>query len=342
MNPVSAVRSTDAALRTLVSELLEAAPEHLGSGDPLHRRYWERALLDPASDILRRPGKEVRRRALECAWVLAGGTPGAYPDQLPLVVELLHVGSLVIDDIEDDSPMRRGEPALHRRFGVPVALNTGNWLYFMPLALLSRMGLTDALTLALYTDISDTVVLCHQGQALDLATNVSTVRQSEMLQLVSSTTRFKTGALMRLAMLLGARTAGATGERLTALARFGAELGVGLQMLDDWSGIHVESRLHKGIEDLRHGRPTWPWAWLAETSDEVTYAGFVHDASLVSIDWEAQRLIARMRERLQPSVPALIHARLQSALDELEDALGQQEAMGELRRQVTELETAYG
>ncbi len=342
MNLVRAVESVDATLRALVTDLLADAPGHLGSADPLHRRYWERALLEPAQDILRRPGKEFRTRTLESAWILAGGTPGEHPAQLPLVVELLHVGSLVIDDIEDDSPTRRGEPALHRRYGVPVALNTGNWLYFLPLALLSRMGLSSDLTLALYKDISDAVVLCHQGQALDLAVRVSTVRQVEMMQLVSNSTRLKTGSLMRLATLLGARAAGGDAARVSAIARFGARLGVGLQMLDDWSGINADVRVHKGIEDVRHGRPTWPWVWLAQHCDEVTYASFAHDAGLVTIDLEAERLVRRMRERLRHFVPGVIHASLQSALDGLEDELGPHEAMQGLRDDVAQLETAYG
>jgi hypothetical protein len=60
-----------------------------------------------------------------------------------LVVESLHAGSLIVDDIEDDSDLRRDAATLHRIYGVPVALNAGNWLYFWPQVLLSRIPLTD-------------------------------------------------------------------------------------------------------------------------------------------------------------------------------------------------------
>lgn len=342
MNWAAAVHEPQLTLESLVEDLLAGAPEELSIGDGLRPGFLDAALLDPAKDILRRRGKEFRARMLESCWVLAGGAPGEHPARLPLVVELLHAGSLVIDDIEDDSPLRRGEPALHRRFGVPVALNTANWLYFLPLALLSRMGLPDALTLTLYTDVSDAVLLCHKGQALDLSTHVSSVRQSEMPQLVAHTTQLKTGSLMRLAALLGARAAGAHRTHLAALARFGADLGVGLQMLDDWSGITVEERRSKGIEDVKLGRPTWPWAWLASTCDELGYASLVQQARRVSIDWEAECLVEQLGSRCAETAPAAIRKHLRGALAALESTLGPSAAMEDLSHKVAELEKAFG
>jgi geranylgeranyl pyrophosphate synthase len=299
MDRVAAVRPSDPTLRSLVADFLAEAPAELAIDDTLHSRFLDAALLDPAHDILRRRGKELRSRMFESCW-------------------------------------------LHRRFGVPVALNTGNWLYFLPLALLSRMGLSDTLTLRLYADISDAVLLCHKGQALDLSTHVAAVRQSEMPQLVAQATQLKTGSLMRLAALLGARTAGAEGERLAALARFGAELGVGLQMLDDWSGLTVEARRRKGLEDIKLGRPTWPWAWLAESSDEVSYANLAQQARRLSIDWEAEGLLLELQSRLHDTAPETIHLRLQCALDSLSATLGPAAAMEGLAQQIADLERAFG
>jgi hypothetical protein len=54
------------------------------------------------------------------------------------VVEFIHAGSLVVEDIEDGSRIRRGRVALHVRYGMPVALNAGNWLYFWPFELLKK------------------------------------------------------------------------------------------------------------------------------------------------------------------------------------------------------------
>jgi geranylgeranyl pyrophosphate synthase len=342
MNHVRSIDRSDSALRSFVTGFMQETLDTLGIVDPLRRRYWENSLFAPALDILRRPGKEFRTQMLESSWQLAGGHAGGHPPELAFLVELLHMGSLIIDDIEDDSAMRRGQPALHRRYGVPVALNTGNWMYFLPLSMLPRLGLPDDMTLLMYIDVSDAVVLSHKGQALDLATHVSSVRQSDMAGVIANSTRLKTGALMRLAALLGARAAGADADRVAILGRLGADIGLGLQMLDDWSGIHASERMHKGIEDIRHGRLTWPWAWLAEICDEVTFAALLHDASNVSIDWEAEQVILRMRTRLQDHVPQQLQRYFHGVFAELEQKLPSSAAFDELRRAVGVLERSYG
>lgn len=341
MNMAAAVRGSSVDLRALIAALLADAPDGIVSEEKLDAHHWDGALLQPALDMLRRPGKGIRAELFESCWNLVGGTPRTYPAELPLLVELLHVGSLIIDDIEDDSPVRRGEVTLHRRVGVPVALNTGNWMCSLPLALLARLELPESLKLSLYVEISDALVLCHKGQALDLSARVTHVRQGEMPGLVEQTTRLKTGSLMRLAAMLAGRAAGAEPEVLAALGRFGALLGLGLQMLDDWSGIAVEARRQKGIEDIKLGRPTWPWAWLAASCDEVTYAALLHEARSMRIEWEVERLLLRLRTRLHHLAPTRIHAHLQRAFHELRDALGPSPAMDELRHKVDALESAY-
>jgi geranylgeranyl pyrophosphate synthase len=258
------------------------------------------------------------------------------------LIELLHVGSLVIDDIEDDSPVRRGGPALHRRYGLPLALNTGNWLYFLPLALLSRIPMSSEIRLALYEDISVALLRCHQGQALDLSVRITRMRRSEVPALVASTTRMKTGSLLQLAAILGARAAGATEDRIELLGRFGLELGVGLQMLDDWSGIGVEERRAKGVEDIKLARPTWPWAWLAEESDQVGYAELVRQVRGLSIDWEAERVLERMRTVLAPNAERWIRSHLDMALDDLAKGVGECSRMDALRDDIDRLERAFG
>ena len=341
MNLTATVRAPRLDLTDLLDDLLaQMPPEILGSG--IDRRFWKAALLNPAHDILQRPGKGFRSQLFESSWMLAGGAPSRHPRELQNLVELLHAGSLIIDDIEDDSETRRGEPALHRRFGVPIALNTGNWLYFLPLALLARLDMPGELKLALYTDIADAIVHCHQGQALDLSARVTAVPRGEVASLVRLATRLKTGALMRLAAAMGARAAGADAAKHLVLARFGTRMGVALQMLDDWSGIAAPARYHKGIEDLRLGRPTWPWAWLAERSDDVGYAAAVRDAEHLATDWEAERLRDRLYLRLVDTVPGAIAQSFAEALDDVRSSLGPSPALEELTRHVEQLSKAYG
>ncbi|HEY3500078.1 MAG TPA: polyprenyl synthetase family protein [Polyangiaceae bacterium] len=233
-------------------------------------RFWRKALFDPLGSAARRPGKEFRGRITEIAWSLAGGR-GTFPVELSASVEALHLGSLIVDDIEDGSARRRGDRALHERVGLPLALNTGNWLYFWPNALLERAGFEPVRLLALKAAVNRAVLRCHYGQALDLSLRVTELRQPEVKDLVYGTTRLKTGSLFELAAELGAIAAGASLETQRALAELGRDIGVVLQMLDDWTGIACERRCHKGHEDLLEARPSWPWAWLAERLDDVSY-----------------------------------------------------------------------
>lgn len=70
------------------------------------------ALLDPATRFLASSGKRIRKSIVDLAFNMAGGI-GAAPPCLGESIEWLHAGSLVIDDIQDDSPFRRERPSLY-------------------------------------------------------------------------------------------------------------------------------------------------------------------------------------------------------------------------------------
>ncbi len=223
---------------------------------------WRRALAGPAAEFLARPSKQVRATFVQAGWALAGGRAGALPERLPLVIELLHAGSLIVDDVEDGSTERRGGPALHELIGVPLAINTGSWMYFWALAELAELGLPPEVELRAHRAAALTLVRCHQGQALDLAVRIADLDMADVPAVVAATSRLKTAALCRLATELGALAAGASPDRLEACGRFGEAAGMALQMLDDLGAVTCPTRRAKGHEDLRSGRPTWPWAWL--------------------------------------------------------------------------------
>jgi geranylgeranyl pyrophosphate synthase len=255
-------------LPALVS-LLEAELAGGAYGE-LPRHIWETALFGPAREFLSRPGKSFRAHAVAAGWRLAGGDPAELPIELPLLVEILHAGSLIVDDIQDDSSERRGAPTLHLVVGMPVALNTGNWLYFWPMVLLSRLGLPPAVELALQRDVQHALFRCHEGQALDLAVRVDLLAQADVPAVVSVTTARKTGALFALGTRLGAAAAGGSPALVDEIGGLGQALGVALQQLDDLGGLG--GRRDKGREDLLGRRPTWPWAWIAERLPPESFA----------------------------------------------------------------------
>jgi geranylgeranyl pyrophosphate synthase len=328
-------------LRLLEDEALN--PTRALPGDiSVPARFWRKALFSPLCDASRRPGKEFRARLTEIAWGLAGGR-GPAPAELAATVEALHLGSLIVDDIEDGSLHRRGGESLHVAIGLPLALNAGNWLYFWQSALLERAGFEPAVLLALKSAVDRAVLRCHYGQALDLSLSIAELRRSEVKDLVYGTTRLKTGALFELAAELAAIAAGAPAERVRALAELGRDIGVALQMLDDWTGIAWEHRCHKGHEDLLEARPTWAWAWLAERLDDVSYARLrVQAEAVVRRDLHPEALAEQFRTILGDAPPHAIRSQLRQARAACRERFEASPALAELERELARLERYDG
>jgi geranylgeranyl pyrophosphate synthase len=306
---------------------------------------WQRSLLGPANDFLVRPGKQLRARLCAAAWSLSGGDAAGPPAELPAIVEILHAGSLIVDDIEDGSHERRGEQALHVRHGIPLALNTGNWLYFVALDLLGRLPLPADVRFSLYRAASTTLLRCHEGQALDLALSVDTVPAHQLRDVVSMTTQLKTASLMELAAIMGALAAGGTEPVVAALGACGRELGIGLQMLDDLGGLGA-ARRHKGREDLRLLRPTWPWAWLAE-DDPARVPELLRHLQGARADTEsAHAALDRVCDALAGAVGergrARARAHLGAARQRLTAAVGPSDALDALNRDLARWAESHG
>ena len=285
--PVPAFAATTSLLGDLLDDELRAL------GDELPARVWERVLLGPARDVLSRPGKQLRARLVELAWRLGGGGAGGPPAALTAAIEILHAGSLVIDDIEDGAELRRGDLALHRSHGVPVALNTGNWMYFFAFGLIDRAPLPEALRIELHRAMLRGVLDCHRGQALDLGHDVTLLARHELRAVVACTTARKAGALTRLAAELGAMAATADPVRRAMIGAFGATLGVGLQMRDDLGAVTASWRSDKLREDLWQLRPTWAWVWTAEAADDASWMRGVRWAQQVAKHREDPEPLAR-------------------------------------------------
>lgn len=337
-----------AAIPSPVSALERAlGAEGVSALDPtVPAEVWRRALAGPAAEFLSRPGKELRTTIVRAGWALGGGAPAAMSDRLPLVIELLHAGSLIVDDVQDASLERRGAPALHHVVGTPIAINTGSWMYFWALAEIAELGLPPATELAAHRATTTTLVRCHQGQALDLATRIADLAIEDVAPVVAATTRLKTGALCKLAAELGAISAGAPPETTRAIARFGEAMGIGLQQLDDLGSLTCARRRAKGREDLRGGRPTWPWAWLAE-HHPFTWARFA----------AMERAVAAAQDDDHPDVDALadalaatvgvagrahVRATLDAALADLTCAVGESPTTLMIAAELRRMEESYG
>ncbi len=333
--------SEDSALSVLLDQ--EFAPERLAELCPesaLDARHWQAALYEPLRGFLARSGKEFRASLVRLGYRIAGGAE-ELPLALPELVEILHAGSLIIDDIEDDSSSRRGAAALHRQIGLPKALNAGNWLYFWPSRLLQQLSLPPVVELSFHRAMNQMLLNCHYGQALDLGATFGEVERAELEPAVRTLSTLKTGSLMGFAAESGALFAGASPSVVRTLNRFGQELGVGLQMLDDLGGIQSERRAQKGHEDLLNGRLTWVWAWLAEAVDATEFELLSQmQAQVQARDLHPEVLCAKIRPVLKKH-RVRVHLHLDKAFGELTSAVGLAPGVGELRRTLSVLEKSY-
>jgi geranylgeranyl pyrophosphate synthase len=230
----------------------------------------QQALLKPIGDLTSRPGKRVRGQlvTLSCR-LLSEHASAADCDLASEAVELIHAGSLIVDDIEDGSPVRRGEPALHLRYPMPVALNAGNWLYFWPFQLLKDLDVTQEQRRQIYEACHRTLLRAHFGQAIDLGAKIDRLEQCDVAEACMASLRLKTGALMGFAALLGAAIAHVPDDLLPILDDFGCDLGVALQMFDDLGNVIGKCEPAKRYEDLMLARPSWVWACAVHcASDE--------------------------------------------------------------------------
>jgi geranylgeranyl pyrophosphate synthase len=347
MNNMSntALALTESPLLELLSEQFSerALDRTLGlDGRTVPWAVWDDALFGPLADFFSRPGKELRARIVEAVWELAGQR-SPVPRELPLVVEVLHAGSLVIDDIEDGSAYRRGAPALHTSWGLPRALNAGCWLYFWTDALIERMALAPPVELGVRRLVNRTLLRAHQGQALDLSTRVAQLAQPDVPAVVEVTTKLKTGALVQLAAGIAAVAAAAPTPFVRSVSSFGEKLGVALQMHDDLGSIVSEARCHKGHEDLLGGRPTWPWAWAAADLAPVAYEKLrLQSLEVVRHDLHPEYLAEALRDHVAERGRARTAKLVRGAFGELRQSVGESPALAEIKSVIDAVEKSYG
>ena len=127
-------------------------------------------LAKPLWDFMDRGGGNPWRPIFGTLLLGALGTdPTPYSSLISVTAEMLHDGLIMVDDILDNSALRRGEDCIHLRYGIDVAINAGNTAYFLPMVLLRDYPhLSDAQRLELYRVLTRLYVRVHLGQGQDI------------------------------------------------------------------------------------------------------------------------------------------------------------------------------
>lgn len=174
-------------------------------------------------------------------------------------VELLHNFSLIHDDIEDRSPLRRGRPTVWARWGEAQAINAGDAMFAIAFMALNRLQhvLSPDKYFRSQSLFVETCLRLTGGQHLDIA-----FEQDREIPLEHYWTMIagKTAALIQTCAHLGALIGGAEESVQHAFAQYGNALGLCFQVVDDWLGIWGSTALTgKSTEsDLVSGKKTLP------------------------------------------------------------------------------------
>lgn len=182
-------------------------------------------------------------------------------DRLAAAIEIIHAYSLIHDDLPamDDDDMRRGRPSVHRAFNEATAILAGDALQALAFQILAEDPVLDApVCLRIVTALAEACGSMGMagGQMLDLQAVGKRLAPEEL----ESMHRLKTGALIKLCLVAPAMIANADPATRTALARFGASVGLAFQVHDDILDVVGESETlgKTALADIERNKATFP------------------------------------------------------------------------------------
>lgn len=206
-------------------------------------------------ELVRSGGKRVRP-----LMVIVGSRFGPSPDRrkvwrLAAAAEFIHAASLIHDDIIDDSPVRRGHPAMHIKLGVNGALHVGNYMSARVIELLSVYTAERERYVYDLSSLATTQLCLGEYQQLSHLFDYD-VTIDEYLE----KSRNKTAQLMATCLKIGAQSAGAEENIAELLYSFGEKLGMAFQIRDDLLDFtqSAEQLGKPAGSDLRKGQVTLP------------------------------------------------------------------------------------
>ncbi len=271
--------------------------EHYMAG--VDRPSMAATLIAPIREMVDRGGKSWRSYAALACCDVVGGDSRKFSQWLAMP-ELLHVGSLIVDDVQDKSTVRRGGPACHVTYGEPIAINSGTAAYFLTQNQLHSDELTADQKLRIYDLYFAAMRAGHAGQAIDLGgmaalmpRAVETGDSDTLVARILACHRLKTAAPAGCLARMGAVAGGGSDEQIAAVGEFFEAVGLAFQIMDDVLNLNgFKGNLKQRGEDISNGTVTLPiaiamnrlprdkreWLWRtleSKPTDAVTVAAAI-------------------------------------------------------------------
>ena len=267
-----------------------------------------RAMADYCIDT---SGKRIRPALVFISGWRGEGTVDAGLVQAAAVVELVHLATLVHDDIMDRAELRRNRHTAAREFGSAAAVLLGDALFAHALHLASEFPTTEVCSAV----SASTRRVCAGEIMQTLRRGTTTVTRADYRRMID----LKTAELFRLSCQLGARLTGQNAATVEAAAEFGHRLGIAYQIYDDLADYFGDpARIGKTLgTDLESGKITLPLFQLRDTM-----GGAEREALEREIRGEAApRLELRLGQMRERGVFGAVAAEIEQELAAAADAL---------------------
>lgn len=212
-------------------------------------------------------GKRIRGVLVRLGYELGKGKDnGIY--QVAAAWEILHAGSLIHDDVIDQSQTRRGRPSLYaalggNHYGKSQAISLGDIGLYLPVKIISQTNILDKYKIKALNHLSQTVIYTGLGEVLDVELPYlgKVVQESDIKLLYMLKTAYYTTSGP---LIMGAILAGADQKLIRLLAEFGENLGIAFQIQDDILGVFgQEKQIGKSVSsDIEEGKMTQLFAYV--------------------------------------------------------------------------------
>jgi len=295
-------------------------------------RGFDEEIGEYAQYALTQQGKQLRPALV----ALSAGTVGAVNDSIVTVatiIEMIHLATLVHDDIMDSARVRRGRPSVDARWGSQISVLVGDSLFAQALHLAASFPgpeICRAVSAATKTVCSGEILQSQLSRCFDLD-------RAEYFKIL----QMKTGELFALSCEMGASLAGASPSENSRLQRYGLLLGTAYQVYDDCVDVFgSEESAGKSLgTDLASGKITLPVLVLLERANDREK---IHLQHLIN-SWtrnclpevlellekhdvlkECQRVTCELSDEAKACLQPLPHSPSRDALQELTSFFSQQ------------------
>lgn len=236
------------------------------------RNRYPSTLHVPVWDLMDRGGKRFRPvLAYLCCKMLGGDTKQI--NQLAAAVELLHNMTLVHDDVTDDSDMRRGKPCVHLTYGVPVAINTADFMAIKVFDMVLSHKVPLKSKIILLEKLIERINQMLRGQAIEIENRDTTLYDED---LVLEILKGKTSALIMLSSELGIIMGNGSDTQLKLIERYAGYVGLSFQIIDDVLNLIATKKYGKEIGgDLREGKKTLIMSHFMRNASDLDKSEFL-------------------------------------------------------------------